>query len=254
MFIQEYQNDHRPTSSTNLLPKSLLKLSILHNACHRLDLFMPYLLLLFLFMAVEFKVIGQVKDSLKLNPLDSGGALNIPVLIPHDSLLQKTEKGLDTEVSDITAKIKNPVPILKKPSRDSLSKKLLNQLAPGRPFIVFQNGLINYNYAYRSGLDTPFLATNVAQHFMNANANVLIAQKFPLRVSVFERRTNSIYLRNYTDVRVEFNAPEFRRLQSEQLSKYFNELINHLQDPHLKAGMGLQQKLLGNLARIPKPP
>ncbi len=44
-------------------------------------------------MAIEFKVIGQVKDSLKLNALDLGGALHIPVLILHDSLLQKTEKG-----------------------------------------------------------------------------------------------------------------------------------------------------------------
>ncbi len=102
---------------------------------------------------------------------------------------------------------------------------MLNQLAPGRPFIVLQNGLINYNYANRSGLDTPFLATNVAQHLANINANVLAAQKFPLRVSVFERKTNSIYLRNYTDVRIEFNAPQFRGLQSERLAKYFNEQL-----------------------------
>src|SRR6185312_2131405 len=130
---------------------------------------------------------------------------------------------------------------------DSIAGSLYKQLMPGRPLIVFKNGIINYNYSYRSNLDTPFTGNNLQQHFANISSNMLLAQKFPLRVSVYERRSNSPYFKNYTDVRVEFNAPEYRRMQSEKLGKYFDGLISRLQDPDLKSNIGIQQILLKNM-------
>ena len=130
---------------------------------------------------------------------------------------------------------------------DSIAGSLYKQLMPGRPLIVFKNGIINYNYSYRSNLDTPFTENNLQRHFANISSNILFAQKFPLRVSVYERRSNSLYFKNYTDVRVEFNAPEYRRMQSEKLGKYFDGLISRLQDPDLKSNIGIQQILLKNM-------
>ena len=198
----------------------------------------------------DLKAILQGKDSSLLKSLDSATVFKKPALFSKDSLAKKgttTLKNLFT--SKINKNILPPSPLtsFKKPLADSITKSLYKKILPGKPFIVIKNGLVNYNYTYRSGLDTPYLESNLQQHLANISANVLVAQKFPLRVSVFERRSNSVYFRNYTDVRVEFNAPEFRRLQAERMEKYFNALIGQLLDPNLKPGMYLQQKIISNL-------
>jgi hypothetical protein len=220
----------------------------MHNVCDKFVFLMPYSILFCLFMVLRIQVIGQVKDPLKVvSAHDSSGLLKLPSF-SKDSLSQKTGESLKNVFNNLAKSIKSThLKQFKKPSSDSNSRSLLKQLPPSRPFIVFKNGYLNYNYAYRSILDTPYLENNIQQHLASVSANVLLAQKFPFRVSVFERRSNSIYFRNYTDVHVEFNAPEFRRLQSEQLVKYFNTLISQLQDPSLKPGMESQQKMLINL-------
>src|SRR6185312_13967838 len=79
------------------------------------------------------------------------------------------------------------------------------------------------------------------------SANVLVAQKFPLKVSIYERRSNSDYFRNYTDVRIDFDESEFHRLQSQKLSKNFDDIINKLKEPDLKPRMEIQQLILKEL-------
>lgn len=200
-------------------------------------------------MLVEFQAIGQAKDSLRANSPDSLQLLKSSFLFQYDSLVQNPKKKLGNILGNITSRKIDSTSIskLKKPSTDSILKRLQEQFYPGKPLIVFKNGLINYNYSYRSNLDTPFTGNNLQQHFATISSNILLAQKFPLRVSVYERRSNSPYFKNYTDVRVEFNAPEYRRMQSEKLGKYFDGLISRLQNPDLKSNIGIQQILLTNM-------
>lgn len=205
----------------------------------------PYSFLVCLLLAAEMKVSGQIKEYHQITPIDSTGLSKDHLLSSQDSLLKKTKNKYKDLFSNASEEaIKHPVKDLKKSLGDSTVKSYYKQLLPGRPLIKIQNGYINYNYSYRSNLDTPYLENNISQHMANISANVLLGQKFPVRVSVYNRRTNSAYFKNYTDVRVEFNAPEFRRLQSERLARYFAGLAGQLQDPALKLQLDSKQKKL----------
>ena len=98
-------------------------------------------------MLVEFQAIGQVKDSLHANSLDSLQLLKIPFLFQYDSLGQNTKKKLGNILGNITSqKIDSTsIPKLKNPSTDRILKRLHEQFYPGKPLIVFKNGIITYN-------------------------------------------------------------------------------------------------------------
>jgi hypothetical protein len=179
----------------------------------------------------------------------------------HDSSLIKlprfSKDSLNTNTASYLTKllqnkinalsVRKPVFKSQRPNYDTLPASIINSLKASSPFIVFKSGVANYNYSYRSNLDTPFIANNIQQHFATLSANVLVAQKFPLKVSIYERRSNSDYFRNYTDVRIDFDESEFHRLQSQKLSKNFDDIINKLKEPDLKPRMEIQQLILKEL-------
>lgn len=199
-------------------------------------------------MVIELKVSGQVIESFQVKSIDSADLYIKPELISADSLSKKRGDELNRFTHKAIKKIIiDSISGLKKRLTNDISISLAHVHKPDKPLIIIKNGIISYNYTYRSSLDTPYLENNVEQHLVSISANILLAQKIPLRVSVYERRTNSIYFRNYTDAHIEFNAPEFRRLQSERLTKYYSALISQLQDPNLKPGMEFQQKKVVDL-------
>jgi hypothetical protein len=75
---------------------------------------------------------------------------------------------------------------------------------PKQKFITV-HGNVLYNFYYRSQIDTPFAENNVMQHLVQTNLNVLIKEKYPLRVIISNRNSNSAYFKNATDVNVQFN-------------------------------------------------
>src|SRR6185312_12805369 len=193
---------------------NIMNLTSMNNIYFKLfSLLLCCLLFCLLF---HFQVTAQIKGSMVIMSL-------------HDSLpsfskdsLSKNTAGSLTKVLENninTVSIRKPVFKSQRPNYDTLPASIINSLKASSPFIVFKSGVANYNYSYRSNLDTPFIANNIQQHFATLSANVLVAQKFPLKVSIYERRSNSDYFRNYTDVRIDFDESEFHRLQSQKLSK-----------------------------------
>jgi hypothetical protein len=75
---------------------------------------------------------------------------------------------------------------------------------PKQKFITV-HGNVLYNFYYRSQIDTPFAENNVMQHLVQTNLNVLIKEKYPLRVIISNRNSNSAYFKNATDINVQFN-------------------------------------------------
>jgi hypothetical protein len=75
---------------------------------------------------------------------------------------------------------------------------------PRQKFITV-HGNVLYNFYYRSQIDTPFAESNVQQHLVQTNLNVLVKEKYPLRVIISNRSSNSAYFKNATDVNVQFN-------------------------------------------------
>ncbi|MEP7377625.1 MAG: hypothetical protein ABI675_29745 [Chitinophagaceae bacterium] len=125
----------------------------------------------------------------------------------------------------------------KAPKKDSGSiKKYTTGLKPGpgltlpkfrfRDPLRINGGYINYNYDYRSNIDTPFADRNVSQHGATGQFNVTAFNAVPLNVSFFVRQTNSSLFANICDVRVDFNPSQYSQLIR---NSWLQKLSNHSQ-------------------------
>lgn len=89
--------------------------------------------------------------------------------------------------------------------RWELTKKISSfSYAASEPFFKI-HGNILYNYTYRSYIDTPFAEHDVMQHLVQTNLNILVKNKYPVRVTITNRSSNSSLFQNATDVNVQFN-------------------------------------------------
>lgn len=237
----------RPVKEIELLLKinCYINRKLLPNASYELMFLRPYSFVVCLLLVAEVKVCGQIKEYHQEGFSDSTSLLKDQSFLSQDSLLKQTKRKYEKSFNDWAQElVTHSANDLKKSTKDSTVKSYFKGLLPGKPFLKIQNGYINYNYSYRSQLDTPFTENNIQQHLINIGANILVSQKFPFRIAVYERRTNSAYFKNYTDLRVEFNAPEFRRIQSKRLEKYFENLTSQLQPPQLKSEINTKQRKL----------
>lgn len=80
-------------------------------------------------------------------------------------------------------------------------------LTPGSDVIPFLSihGNVSYNFLYNSLLDTPFAEKDLMQHIVQTNLHFLIKNKYPLRVTISNRRSNSEYFEDVTNVSLRFN-------------------------------------------------
>src|SRR5690606_21024453 len=95
-----------------------------------------------------------------------------------------------------------------------------------KSFLKPGSGYLNYNWHYRTGIDTPFVENNISQHLLTGSFNATLANMIPLRITYFERRSNSHLFRDFRDIRVELNVPEFQKIKADQLRKYLAGLSN----------------------------
>lgn len=72
------------------------------------------------------------------------------------------------------------------------------------PFLKV-HGNILYNFSYRSYIDTPFAQNDLQQHLVQTSLNFLIKDKYPVRMVITNRSSNSPYFKNTTDVNLQFN-------------------------------------------------
>lgn len=97
---------------------------------------------------------------------------------------------------------------------------------PSSPFITIR-GNIQYDFIYRSLVDTPFLQKDFSQHSVQTNMEVVLAQHYPFRVNVLSRRSNSPYFSNITDVNVQFNKSMFFNQLKEKLRREAGHLVSN---------------------------
>lgn len=116
------------------------------------------------------------------------------------------------------------------PRPDLLKAPLTN-----KPLVSFKGGYASYSYNYRSNIDTPFTERDISQHNVMGYMNVLVAQRLPLKVNYWIRRSNSNLFRDITDVQVVFDPGGFR-----------DNMLRQMQDRLLKQVPQLQDSLLEN--------
>lgn len=100
-----------------------------------------------------------------------------------------------------------------------------------RPSFRLIGGALYYDWNSQKGIDSLLYKGAVSQHTLVASANMLVADMLPLTATYFERQTNSPFLANYRDIRLEFNAPAFRKIQADRYRRQVSDITARLHDP-----------------------
>ena len=126
---------------------------------------------------------------------------------------------------------------------DSFSKQAINQNrqigvikypAIGRPWLHVDGASVNYQYNYRSGMDTPIVEKSIGQHLISGTMDLTIAKSIPIRVYYFERQSNSSYFKDFRDVKIELNTYQYQRLKQNAFRGHLATIAQKLIDPFTK--------------------
>jgi hypothetical protein len=113
-------------------------------------------------------------------------------------------------------------------------------VAKNESSIVKVRGNILYNFSYRSYIDTPFAQQDLMQHLVQTNLNLLVKNRYPVKLTITNRSSNSAYFRNVTDVNMQFN-------QQQMLSNIKADLANRATAMVDKEGLEHAEKELTGL-------
>ena len=82
------------------------------------------------------------------------------------------------------------------------------------------HGNISYDLFYRSRIDTPINQQNFQQHTERLYLDIILKEKYPLKVNFTARQSNSPYFRDFVDVNLNFDRYAFNKnLKQELLDK-----------------------------------
>ena len=114
------------------------------------------------------------------------------------------------------------------------------QVLRNEPALFKLRGNILYNYSYRSYIDTPFAQHDLMQHLVQTNLHLLVKDRYPVKVTITNRSSNSAYFRNVTDVNMQFN-------QQQMLSNIKAGLVNRTTAMVNKEGLENAERELTSL-------
>lgn len=82
-----------------------------------------------------------------------------------------------------------------------------------------------YNVNYYSNIDTPYNEQNVYQHTVQTYLDVTVKGKYPMRLYLTNRFTNSKLFRNFSDLNLNYNNTQFtQKLTAEVRDKFLSSL------------------------------
>lgn len=125
----------------------------------------------------------------------------------------------------------------KKDVSPSLSKKSVQ-------LVKFNGGYIQYNWSYQSGLNSPYVESDLSQHLLSATASFTLVNTLPVRINYYGRETNSPYFKNYRDVKIDIDVEEYQRLRKQKLLASLKSSIQELKDPLLPYALGASRNQL----------
>ncbi|MES2430939.1 MAG: hypothetical protein V4556_08380 [Bacteroidota bacterium] len=73
---------------------------------------------------------------------------------------------------------------------------------------IMVHGNVLYNFTYRSYIDTPFAQNDLMQHTVQTTLNFVLKNKYPFKVIIGNRSSNSPYFKNATNVSLQFNRSQ----------------------------------------------
>ncbi|OQP46066.1 hypothetical protein A4D02_32265 [Niastella koreensis] len=125
------------------------------------------------------------------------------------------------ERRDCKAIIKTPiyayiyVPVEREPV------KLMEPAKPARIPFLQVHGNVMYNVNYYSNIDTPYNEQNIYQHTVQTYLDVTVKGKYPMRLYLTNRFTNSKLFRNFSDLNLNYNNTQFTQKIKAQVREQF---------------------------------
>lgn len=104
------------------------------------------------------------------------------------------------------------------------------------------HGNVYYDFFYRSAMDTPVNQKNFQQHTERINLQVMIKEKYPVKLSFTARQSNSPYFRNFFDPNFQFDRFNYARNLRQKLTSKLNAQLPKLPDLQ-QAEAALQEEL-----------
>lgn len=204
----------------------------------------PSAISVFVFLLFLSKA-GVAQDTFPLGKRFIGLFSNI---VPRHSFLNERLYHLNPD-SVARQKLENAISL---PDTSGLSSWFSSLKKPfieftSKPLLKIGSGHISYNWNYRSGIDTPIVEKNISQHLVTSSFNATIVNTIPLRITYFERRSNSNIFRDFRDVRVELNTQEFQQLHANKIREYLSGFSNKLRDPLIKPALEVSLKKITQL-------
>jgi hypothetical protein len=86
-----------------------------------------------------------------------------------------------------------------------------------KPKLLTIHGNISYDFFYRSRIDTPINQQNFQQHTERVYLDIMLKEKYPLKLNFTARQSNSPYFRDFIDVNFNFDKYTYNRNLKQQL-------------------------------------
>ena len=99
--------------------------------------------------------------------------------------------------------------------------KMTEPAKPARIPFLQVHGNVMYNVNYYSNIDTPYNEQNVYQHTIQTYLDVTVKGKYPMRLYLTNRFTNSKLFRNFSDLNLNYNNTQFTQKIKAQVREKF---------------------------------
>ena len=87
-------------------------------------------------------------------------------------------------------------------------------------------GNITYDFLYRSFADTPFYQKDFRQHTLQTSLTVVVKDKYPLRINMIVRKSNSPFFKDFFDGGISFDRTAYYNNQRQKLLAKIEDKIS----------------------------
>ncbi|MEI6950831.1 hypothetical protein V9K67_26865 [Paraflavisolibacter sp. H34] len=119
--------------------------------------------------------------------------------------------------------------VLRTPGNQEVS--VPNPIRKHAPFLTV-HGNVQYDFLYRSYVDTPFSQHDFHQHTVQSFLSIRVKDRYPVNLNLSNRRSNSPYFRNFSDVNFQFDKVAFLKDAKQRLWDHLSGI--YLDKPELK--------------------
>lgn len=116
-------------------------------------------------------------------------------------------------------------------AKAALTKPAIEE--PRKVKLLTIHGNISYDYFYRSAIDTPIVQKDFKQHTERVYLDILVKEKYPLKVNFISRQSNSPYFRNFIDVNFQFDRYGYNKNLKQQLLNKLRAQVPQYKYPDL---------------------